>query len=74
MRASVFVMHTHGMSFLAGLPGGQMSQEEMMKSLADSMGAPKVTPGRVRRLSKKKPVTKGGSKGFGKAAQELASL
>ena len=51
-----------------------MSQEEMMKSLADSMGAPKVTPGRVRRLSKKKPVTKGGSKGFGKAAQELASL
>ena len=56
------------------MPGGQMSQEEMMKSLADSMGAPKVSPGRVRRLSKKKPV-KASGKGFGgKAARELASM
>lgn len=54
-----------------------MSDEDMMKAIADTSGPKQVAPGRVRRLSKKKKVVadKSKAKGFGSRAQrELASL
>ena len=48
----------------------QMSDEEMMKSIMETTGPKKVTPGRVRRVTKKKDKPKG----FSRAAEELASL
>lgn len=54
-----------------------MSEEDMMKAIADTTGPKQVAPGRVRRLSKKKKVVpdKDKPRGFGsKAARELASL
>ena len=50
-----------------------MSQDDMMKELAQSSGPPPVSPGRVRRVSKRRDGPKAKGKGS-KAAQELASL
>ncbi len=49
-----------------------MSNEEMMQAIADSSGAGPVSPGRVRRVTKKSDRKKGGAKAS--AARELASL
>lgn len=54
-----------------GAPG--MSQDDMMKELAQSSGPPAVSPGRVRRVSKRRDTPRIKGKGS-KAAQELASL
>ena len=58
---------------LTGAPGA--SQDDMMKELAQSSGPPPVSPGRVRRVTKRKDGARLKVKGKGsKAAQELASL
>lgn len=61
------------------MPGGaNMSEQDMMKAMSESMGQAPPAPGRVRRISKKQggKVAKPKGRGFGggRAAQELASL